>query len=393
MADVADVVVIGGGVNGASAAWQLARRRAGKVVLLDKNGVGSGATSWSSGIVRLHYTLEPLARMAWYGREMFEAWADAVGGDCGFHRTGFLVLLADDEAEGGRAVVEMQRRIGIDARFIDTEEVGEIEPRLDLAGVAAGTYEPESGFADGLSTATAFADAARREGAEVRIGPVATAIVADGNGVTRVDTDRGPMEARTVVVAAGYRSAALLEPLSVELPITPIRHAIAVVGRTAAFRGLHPVISDRPSRAYYRPESADLTLLGEMDPLVGHEDHEVEAEPAPATADVTGLIGKFTRRFPKEQEAVLQRGYTGIYDCTPDFQPALGAVAAVPGLYVAAGFSGHGFKLGPAVGRILSDLVVDGETSLADVGLLRIERFAEGALIQPDVAYAGRSLA
>ena len=86
----------------------------------------SSTTSWSSGIVRLHYTLEPLARMAWYGREMFETWADAVGGDCGFHRTGFLVLLADDEVEGGRAVVEMQRRIGIDARFIDTEEVGEL---------------------------------------------------------------------------------------------------------------------------------------------------------------------------------------------------------------------------------------------------------------------------
>ena len=173
MADVADVVVIGGGVNGASIAWQLAKRRAGRVVLLEKNGVGSGATSWSSAIVRLHYTLEPLAQMARYGRDLFSTWADAVGGDCGFHRTGFLVLLAEEEVEGGRAVVELQQRIGISARFIDAQEIAEIEPRLQRAGIVAGTYEPESGYADGLSTAAAFADAARREGAEIRIGPVA----------------------------------------------------------------------------------------------------------------------------------------------------------------------------------------------------------------------------
>jgi len=393
MPDVADAVVIGGGVNGASTAWQLAKRGTSKVILLDKNGVGSGATSWSSGNVRLHYTLEPLARMALYGREMFANWTDAVGGDCGFHRTGYLVLLAEEEVEPGRAVVEMQRRIGIDARFIGAKEVGEIEPRLQQVDVAAGAFEPDSGFADGLSTATAFADAARREGAEVRIGPVATGIAADRKGVTRVETDRGAIDTRTVVVAAGYRSMALLEPLGVELPITPIRHAIAIVGRTAGFRGLHPIISDRPGWGYYRPESADLTLLGERDPLTGREDHEVEAEPPPATAEIANLIEKFTKRFPDEQEAVLRRGYTGIYDCTPDFQPAFGSVAAVPGLYVAAGCSGHGFKLSPAVGRILSDLIVDGATSLVDIGLFRIERFAEGELIQPGVAYAGRSLA
>ena len=392
MADVADVVVIGGGVNGASAAWQLAKRGAGKVVLLEKNGVGSGATSWSSGVVRLHYALEPLARMAWYGREMFENWAGAVGGNCGFHRTGLLVLLAEEEVEGGKAVVEMQRRIGIDARFIDAKEVAEIEPRLQLSGVAAGTYEPEAGYADGLSTTTAFADAARREGAEIRVGPVATGIVADDKGVTRVETDRGLVETRTVVVAAGYRSMGLLEPLGVELPITPIRHAIAVVERTEGFRGLHPVISDRASGAYYRPESTDMTLLGAMDPLAGREDHEVEAEPSPATAEVMSLIEMFARRFPGEQDAVFRRGYTGVYDCTPDFEPTLGAVAAVPGLYVAAGCSGHGFKLSPAVGRMLSDLIVDGATSLVDIGLFRIERFAENELIPPGVAYAEGSM-
>ncbi|MBM3956962.1 MAG: FAD-binding oxidoreductase, partial [Gemmatimonadetes bacterium] len=230
MADVADAVVIGGGVNGASTAWHLAKRRAGRVVLVEKSGIGSGATSWSSGIVRLHYSLETLARMAWYGRQMFETWGDSVGGDSGFHRTGFLVLLGEGEVEGGRAVVAMQRRIGISARFIDVEEIAEVEPHLDPSGVAAGTYEPESGFADGLSTATAFADAARREGAEIRIGPVVTGIASGGEGVTRVLTDRGAIETRTAVVAAGYRSAGLLGPLGVDLPIRPIRHAIAIVG-------------------------------------------------------------------------------------------------------------------------------------------------------------------
>ncbi len=393
MADVADVVVIGGGVTGSSTAWQLAKRGAGRVLLIEKNGIGSGATSWSSGNVRLHYTLEPLARMALFGREMFSNWPEVVGGDCGFHRTGFLVLLSEEEAEAGRAVTEMQRRVGIDARFITAQEVGELQPRLQRDDIVAGAYEPESGFADGQSTATAFADAARREGAEVRIGPTVTGIARGDAGLLRIETDRGSIETRSAVLAAGYRSSALLKPLGVELPLTPIRHAIAIVGRTPDFEGFHPVISDRPARAYYRPESGDMTLLGEMDPLTGHEDRDVEAEPPPRGEDVASLIGKFMERYPDQHEATLRRGYTGVYDCTPDFQPAVGAVEAVPGLCVAAGFSGHGFKLSPSVGRILSDLIVDGATSLIDINLLRVERFAAGELILPDVAYASRSLA
>lgn len=393
MNETADVVVIGGGVHGTSAVWQLARRGAGKIVLLEKEGIAAGATGWSSAIVRLHYTLEPLAAMALFGLRMFERSADELGGDCGFRRTGFLVLLNDQELEAGRAVVDMQRRLGIEARFLRSEEVGQLEPRLNRSDIAGGTYEPDSGYADGSSTANAFANAARREGADIRQGQSVTGIEVDAAGVARVNTSNGPIDTRTVLVAAGYRSSGLLNPLGVELPITPVRHSIAIIQRSAGFGDSHLIVSDRPAGAYYRPEGENLTLLGEMDPLNGHEDHDVEDEKPPSMEDQVTLISKFTNRFPGEDRASLRRGYTGVYDCTPDFQPALGPVAAVPGLFIAAGFSGHGFKLSPAAGRILSDLIVDSATTVADVSMFRIERFAAGKLITAGGVYASRSLA
>jgi glycine/D-amino acid oxidase-like deaminating enzyme len=392
MADSADIVVIGGGCIGASIAWQLARRGAGRVVLLEKQGIASGATGWSSAIVRMHYTHEELVRMALFGREMFGRFDDEVGGDCGFRRVGFLVLLAGDELAPARRVVEMQRRLGIDARMLTPEEVLEIEPRLAVDDLVAGTWEPDSGHADGSSTALAFADAARREGADLRIGAEATAIRGSDAGVTGVETTRGPISAGTVVVAAGFRTPALLKPFGVKLPMTPVRHSIAVVERTPDFGAMHPVISDRPQLGYYRPEGERQVLLGAHDPLEGAVDDQVEVDKPPPPKETNRLMERFVRRFPAQADAAYRRGYTGTYDCTPDFQPVLGAVEGVPGLHVAAGFSGHGFKLSPAVGHLLAEQVIDGAASLIDIGMFRVERFAEGKLIESAGGYSVRSL-
>ncbi len=129
-----------------------------------------------------------------------------------------------------------------------------------------------------------------------------------------------------------------------------------------------------------------------MDPLDGHEDHDVEATKPPPQADQVRMMQKFAARFATEDEATLRRGYTGVYDCTPDYQPALGKVAAVPGLYVAAGFSGHGFKLSPGIGHIMGELIVNDRETLVDITPFRVERFAAGQLIEAGDAYSVRSL-
>jgi glycine/D-amino acid oxidase-like deaminating enzyme len=394
MADTADIVVVGGGVHGASTAWHLAKRGADKIVVIEKDGIASGASGWSSAIVRMHYSLESLVKVTMYGREMYGDWKNIVGvGESGFREVGFLVLFPEDEITHGRDVVEMQQGLGIDARYISVDEVGEIEPRLIRDDVAAGAWEPNSGHADGSTVANSFIAAARELGVDVRVGPEVLGVTSEGGRVTGVETSESVISAGTVVVEAGFRTSALLAPLGVDLPITPVRHAISVVERTPDFGDIHPVISDRVARAYYRPERGTLALLGEHDPLKGPVDDEVETAKAPQLDEEISLIERFAHRFPGQELASKMQGYTGVYDCSPDFQPAFGKVQAIDGLFVGAGFSGHGFKLSPGIGKIMSDLVVDGATDLIDVHPFRVERFAENDLLLRGEGYSNRSLA
>ena len=393
MADTADIVVVGGGVHGASTAWHLAKRGAGKIVLIEKDGIASGASGWSSAIVRMHYSLESLVKITMYGREMYGDWKNIVGvGESGFRQVGFLVLFPEDEISHGRGVVEMQQRLGIDARYISVDEVGEIEPRLVRDDVAAGAWEPNSGHADGSTVANSFIAAGRELGVDVRVGPQVLGVTSEGDRVTGVETSEGVIYAGTVVVEAGFRTSALLAPLGVDLPIRPVRHAISVVERTPDFGDIHPVISDRVARAYYRPERGTLALLGEHDPLKGPIDDEVEFAKPPMLDEEVSLMERFAHRFPGQELASKMQGYTGVYDCSPDFQPAFGRVQAVDGLFVGAGFSGHGFKLSPGIGKIMSDLVVDGATDMIDIHPFRVERFAENDLLLGGKGYSNRSL-
>ena len=152
-------------------------------------------------------------------------------------------------------------------------------------------------------------------------------------------------------------------------------------------------MSDRVARAYYRPEAQNLALLGEHDPLRGPVDEDVELAKPPEMDEQVSLMQRFSHRFPGQDSASMMRGYTGVYDCSPDFQPAFGKTEALDGLFVGAGVRGQGFKLSPGIGKILSDLVVDGSTDMIDVSPFRVERFAEDDLLLGGEGYANRSLA
>jgi glycine/D-amino acid oxidase-like deaminating enzyme len=388
MADIADVVVIGGGCSGASIAWQLARRGAGRVVLLEKTGIAAGATGRSSAVVRTHYTHEALARMSLAALRIFERFDEIVGGDAGFHRVGMLVLLGPADANAVAANVAMHQRLGIEAHVLTLDALIELEPRLNPDGIGAIAWEPQSGYADPVLTASAFAEAARRSGVDRRIGVTARTLIAGPLGIERVDTSEGEIQTRTVVVAAGFRSRALVAPLGYELPLRPIRHTIAIVQRSPLFGKPHPIISDRVIGGYYRPDGLQLTLIGASAPLDGLEDAEVEVDRAPDPADELRLVSRFCQRFPSEAAAGLRRGYTGVYDCSPDLQPVLGSVPGIEGLHLAAGFSGHGFKLSPITGELIAEQIMHGRTTLVDIRLFSPGRFASGHLIEPLHAYS-----
>ncbi len=393
MVEVADVVVIGGGSTGASIAWHLARGGAGRIVLVEKSAIAAGGTGWSSGIVRQHYTHETLARMARMALAVFESFAETVGGDIGFHRAGFLVLVQPSDVDNAVANVAMQRGVGIDVRLLTPAEAAELEPRMTVADIGAAAWEPEAGYADPVSLANGFADAARREGAELLIGVKVERIDVGPRGVEAVETSAGRIATRAVVVAAGFRSCELVAPLGIDLPITPIRHDIAIVERTAGFGAAHPTVADLLNGSYLKPERSGMTLIGTMAARTGVEDPEVEQDREPTQTAVLDLATRFCRRFPTQDEAALRRGYTGIYDCTPDQQPLLGPAPSAPGLHLAAGFSGHGFKLSPVVGAWIAERIISGNPASApDLDLFSHTRFAEGRPIRAPHAYTAPML-
>ncbi len=390
----ADIVIIGGGVMGASIAWNLARRGAGRIILLERASIAVGATGKSSAIIRTHYLHETLARMALHARHIFENFADVVGGDAGFHRTGFIAIVSPRDVETVKQTVEMNRRVGIRAQALTPDELYALEPRLDalpeMTGAAA--WEPDSGYADPHLTAVSFADAARRAGVQIRSGVKVHAIRAAGDAVQGVETDAGFIAAPTVILAAGYRTRELAAPLGFDVPLTPVRHTMAVVQRTADFGAAHPTISDRVLGVYLRPDVGGLTLVGTTAPFEGEIDYDVEAERAAADAHVHDQVDRFLRRFPSQQHATLRGGFTGIYDCSPDLQPLLGALPTVQGAWLACGFSGHGFKLSPVIGELLADKILDGRTTLVDIDFFDPARFVRNRPIVMQYAYSVQTL-
>ncbi len=392
MAETADVVVIGGGSTGTSIAWQLANMGAGKVVLVERRGLAAQATGVTAGIVRTHYTHETLARMALRARQIFENFDDEVGGDAGFRQTGFLALLGPNDVDTVAANVTMHRSLGIDTFILSPDEIREIEPRLALFDIGAAAWEPESGYADPVRTTLSFANAARRHGADLRIGVGAERLVADESGITGVETNVGSLSTRSVIVANGFSSRGLVAPLGIELPLTPIRHAVAFMQRAAHFGKSHPIISDRVLGSYYRPREDGHTMVGKTAPHDGDEDPDADAWPAPRPEFLQTVAERYRRRFPNQGAPVVNSATSGLYDCSPDLQPLLGAVPDVPGLHLAAGLSGHGFKLSPVFSQMLAEQLLTGHSTQFDITLFSPARFIQEQRIVPQHAYSVSTL-
>lgn len=376
-----DFVIIGGGCVGTSVALQLARRRAGKVILLERNTVGSGPTSKTSGFIRLHYTYETLIRLAARSLEMFDRFEQLTGGTADFRRCGFLLLAAGEALETAKATVEAQRALGVRASMLTTAEVSALDPRLAVDDVAGAAYEPDAGYADGYATTAAFANAARVLGVEIWEQTPAELIATDHGGVRGVITPRGVIETRAVLVAGGPWSPMLLAPLGVEIPIRVTRHQVVHLALPRGFGPVPFLCVDSAQGFYFRPETGLTVFAGMVD------DQPEEIVPpdgfkGSVDFDFVDLVGRcWRRRYPDAAEAQVRGGYASVYDVTPDWQPVLGPVAGVPGLHVAAGFSGHGFKLSPALGEVLADELI-GRDPPIDIGAFNLSRFASGRLIR-----------
>jgi glycine/D-amino acid oxidase-like deaminating enzyme len=388
MHDRCHAIIIGGGIIGCAGAFELAQRGL-RVVVLEKGVVCGGATGRSSAIVRTHYSHETTIRMALYGLRVFEEFEDRTGGQSGFLRRGFLVLVPESDRPGLEDNVALQCRVGVRTEVLAADALPGVLPGVDTEGLVAAAWEEESGYADPHLTTQAYAAAARRHGATIMQGTEVTDILFDGTRVTGVRTPAGTLHAPIVVNCAGPWGARVASLAGVALPIRAARIQVAVFERPPAFAAPHPVVLDFVHASYFRPETGGLSLVGRIDPA--EADETVDPDRYAEHADegfVSDVGARWVRRLPAMEESRARGGYAGLYEVTPDWHPIIDEVPPGSGLFACTGFSGHGFKLAPAVGLMMAQLITGEPDPVFDASLFRFARFAEGKPVRGAYEYS-----
>ena len=386
MTETADMVIIGGGVMGASIAHSLARQSesGNRVVLLERQALCNGTTGRSGAIVRQHYCNEFTIRMARDSLRIFQHFDDLVGGDCGFLTTGLLVMSGEQGADALRANVGLQQEQGVNTRLITAAEISEVAPGYSREGVTLACYEPDTGVADPMATTHCFAKRARDLGATIIEGTVVTQILTQDGRVVGVRTIQGDIEAPVVVLAANVWSVPLASALGIALPITPTRHPMLALRRPNDFGGrqeLHAVAVDLRYDIYLRPDIGGMTLVGSTADVLTASDPDHYAQGL-SEEEIAHFRAMSARSIPALARAVPRGGWAGIYDDSVDNHPILDRLPGYEGLYCAAGFSGHGFKLSPVVGQWMAQFVLTGKKP-GDMQHFAFDRFNAGREIRP----------
>ncbi len=376
----ADIVVLGAGLFGTSIAYQLARRRHGSVALVEKTSVGAGDSSLSFSMVRRHYSNDVTARLAIRGVEVIQNWADEVGvGGSGYVPTGYLLTATPERFPALQNNTERLRALGLDTTVVGPDEIAELEPLLELDGIAGGAYESDGGFADAVSMTLSWFTAAIQAGVEPVIGSRATGFQVRGDRVVALETEGGPIETSVVVNATGAWGPALAKTAGVDVPVALHRIQVARLRQLPGRPQGRLTFSDMASNLVFRPDRALEALAVAYQPREDLENRDACREDIEATYE-RHLRSALAERVPAYAEADLVGGFAGAFDSTPDANPVIGWAEEVDGLYLALGWSGHGFKLAPAVGEVVADEIL-GRPPAIDVSALSPGRFRRGKLL------------
>lgn len=383
----ADIVIIGGGIVGTSIAQQLASRGAGKTVLVERSIIAAGSSGRTGALLRQHYTNVPEAQLASRSLEVFANWSEFVGGDCGFDPCGLIVTVPtgpgfETNVDRLRLTVAQLNRLGVAIDVVDRNELREIDPSAQFDDISFATFEAKSGYVDAIAATNGMAAAAERAGAIVCQGVAATAIESTSSRVTAVATSHGRIETPQVVLAAGAWSVPLARTAGVELPIEALRVQVGIFQHGVSEPHSNRAYVDNAAGIFCRPWGSNRTMIGlgggdQHDPVDPDSFEQRNDLPYPDAARAAS-----SHRFPAFAQAAYLHGHAGIYDMSPDGHPIIGS-SSLEGLMVVAGFSGAGFKKGPAVGFAVADQLLTGECDWVDLDRFALDRFAKPTWQEP----------
>lgn len=379
-ARTADIVIVGGGVLGCSTAYSLAKYGAGKVVLLERRGLASGGTGKSCANLRTHYSIRANLIHAVRSLRIYQNFSEAVGGTAGFRRTGYLILGPEEHRASMQAVFRIQNEYGVDTSELTPEQARELHPLVRVDDVPVLGYDSLAGYCDPLLTTVSYARRARDLGVTVLTETPVTGLENPGQTYF-VRTPAGVFECAQLLLAAGPWTNRLGAMLDVEFPYVVSRHQVVTLKTDRPYEAEWPMLKDltTPDKIYCRAAGGGSLLVGtgdHGDPITDADALTDEIE----EAHVARIRKLLARRIPSFRSARMADGWTGPYDITPDWNPILGPVPGHPGLHVAVGFGGHGFKLAPTLGESLAQTLLELEPS-TPIDIYRMTRFQEGAAL------------
>lgn len=388
MAVQTDILIVGGGVMGVSMAWHLARRRVGRVMLLEKAYLGAGSSGKSGAIIRQHYSNRLTASMARQSLRVYERFHEAVGGPPVFTRTGLVVVVDQKDRAGLEANIAMQQELEIDVRIVSGQVLADIDANARLGDDEVAAFEAEAGYVESVQVVASYAEAARQEGADIRLGVEVQRIVTQGSKIVGVETNEGRYVAGRVILATGPWTARLGKEMGIKLPVQACRTQVALLRKPSEVERRGAVYADFAQGVYFKPTHGQMIHAGS---LAGEEiKNPVDPDQYDESADgawLPTIRQRLCRRYPAMHRSYGRGGYGALYAITPDWHPILDKLPGIEGGYCAVGFSGHGFKMAPIVGQLMSEMIVDGAAATLDVAPLRFERFEKNDLVKTPYGY------
>jgi len=360
------IIIVGGGVMGCSLAYHLTALGETDVLLLERGQLCSGETRKSGGFVQTHWTSPHEVKLINWSRNFFQE-------SCAFQRMGYLHTTGAEREPVVRQVHEMLLGLNFESHWLSPREMKKLQPLLRVDDLVGGAYEPQSGWLNPVAATEFLAQGARSRGADLRTGVRVLQVSHRGGKIQGVETDQGFFASPVVVLAVGPWTPQLHPNPAVPLPLMAKRGQVCYMSRPSGLPRTELTFYDEVTGLYTHPDG-NTNLVGldwQFDPVWGPDTYDQEID----EDYVAGAHQALTHRFPSLAGSELVRGVVGLYDFTPDGHPIVDGPLGLEGYYVAAGFSGAGFKSSPALGLGLAEMILRGKAETVNLDFLKLSRF------------------